>query len=168
MNSSNKILIPSIVVLLLLVAAFVGYAYFGKSDVATTTDTTPIDTTTDTAPVADTTGTPSDPTATPVASTSTYKDGTYSATGTYHTPESTEHVAVTLTLANDIVTDANVTINAAIPESRQYQARFLSNYKAQVIGKSIESLHLSEVSGSSLTSGGFNDAVTQIEAQAKS
>jgi hypothetical protein len=52
------------------------------------------------------------------------------------------------------------------PETVHYQGLFIANYKQYVIGKSIDSLNLSEVSGSSLTSSGFNAAVAEIKAQA--
>jgi hypothetical protein len=52
-------------------------------------------------------------------------------------------------------------------EGQQYQTTFQNNFKALVVGKDIASVHLTEVSGSSLTPVGFDDALTMIEAQAK-
>ena len=167
-------LITGIIGLIVLVVAYVAYAYFSSSNtIATAAAQTPIDTTSS---ASQTTGTPATtpvsttpaPTPAPVANASKYKDGTYSATGTYRTPESVETINVTLTLANDVVTDVTSTISASAPESAQYQRKFLTNYKALVVGKSIDSLKLSQVSGSSLTSGGFNSALAQIKAKALS
>ncbi len=126
------------------------------------------------APAADATQeavtTPTDTaTATPAgtsSNTSPYKDGTYTAQSTYRTPETTEPLTVTLTLQNGIVTDANVVGDPQAPETVRYQGMFIANYKPLVIGKSIDSLSLTHVSGSSLTSSGFNAAVAEIKAQA--
>jgi hypothetical protein len=46
------------------------------------------------------------------------------------------------------------------------QTDFAANYKTQVIGKKIEGLELSKISGSSLTPKGFNDALEKIRSQA--
>jgi hypothetical protein len=98
--------------------------------------------------------------------TSSFKDGTYSAVGSYDTPAGTEHVGVSLTIAGGVVTAADVTSEAVAPESKRYQAMFISGYKTQVIGKNISDLNLDKVSGSSLTPQGFDDAVAQIKTEA--
>lgn len=103
----------------------------------------------------------------PTTSTgATYKDGTYSATGTYATPESKETVGVTATLANGAITDVSLSQNPTRGESREYQQKFISGYKSLVIGKKIDGLSLSRVAGSSLTSNGFNAALDEIRADA--
>ena len=99
--------------------------------------------------------------------TSVYKNGTYSATGSYMSPGGDDQIAVTLTLANDIITDVSVTPSAGDGTSRRYQNRFVSGYKQYVVGKNIADVQLTSVSGSSLTPIGFNEALTQIKAQAK-
>jgi uncharacterized protein with FMN-binding domain len=104
------------------------------------------------------------PTSTPTgSSTSTYKDGTYTTTGSYNSPAGTESIGVSVTLANNIVTAATVTSQAKDPTAKTYQSYFVSGYKSYVIGKSITSIKLSSVSGSSLTSQGFNAALKRIE-----
>ena len=109
----------------------------------------------------------------PAESTSTsavasFKDGTYSAEGDYIVHIGPKHINVTLTLKNNIITDANVKNEADDKTSVNYQNKFISGYKEFVIGKSIVGLHLTKVSGSSLTPNGFNDALQKIETQAKS
>jgi hypothetical protein len=103
------------------------------------------------------------------ASTSTgdYKNGTYTASGSYTTPESTETISVTVTLSNDTVSDVSINGSPQAHESQQYQELFKEGYKSLVVGKNINSISLSRVSGSSLTSRGFNDAIAQIENEAK-
>lgn len=99
---------------------------------------------------------------------STYKDGTYNASGSYKSPGGTERVDVQLTLAGDSISEITVTPQAATPTSKQFQGEFVNNYKSMVVGKNIDEVELSKVAGSSLTSGGFNEALTQIKDQAKS
>lgn len=97
----------------------------------------------------------------------TYKDGTYSATGSYSSPGGNEEIAITVTIASGNITATEATPKAASNESRDYQDEFAANYKEQVIGKAIGSLNLGNVSGSSLTSRGFNEALDIIRSQAK-
>lgn len=100
--------------------------------------------------------------------TGDYKSGSYSATGSYQSPGGTEQVAVSVTLDGNTITAATVTPKAASPTSVQYQGEFVDGFKALVIGKDIDQVELSKVSGSSLTSRGFNDALEQIKDQAGS
>jgi uncharacterized protein with FMN-binding domain len=101
------------------------------------------------------------------SSSATYKDGTYSATGHYDSPGGTESVDVSLTLVNSRVSAADVRSGANDPTALSYQTIFISGYKSFVVGKKINTIKLSNVSGSSLTSQGFNNALKQIERQAQ-
>lgn len=96
-----------------------------------------------------------------------YKDGTYRAVGAYDTPESTEAIGVSLTLQNGVVVSSTADTNPTRPQSQRYQADFIRNYKAQVVGRSLDELDLQRVAGSSLTSAGFDVAVARIKIQAK-
>jgi len=104
----------------------------------------------------------------PANSPSSYKDGTYTARGSYTSPGGNESVTVSITLKDNVVTASSVEEGAGDPEAREYQQDFISGYKAFVTGKDVDSIHLSRVSGSSLTSIGFNNALNQIKNQAKS
>ena len=127
------------------------------------------------APSSNTSSTASNPATNPVTTTPppatnkqySYKDGTYTATGAYMSPGGEDQVTVTLTLAHDVITSVNVTPGAQDRTSQRYQDRFISGYKQYVVGKNIASVNVGVVSGSSLTPIGFNDALTQIKAQAK-
>jgi uncharacterized protein with FMN-binding domain len=99
-------------------------------------------------------------------SAAAYTDGTYTADGQYQTPETVEKISVTLTLADGVVTDVEVTGDPQAPETEQYQGQFIDGIADEVEGKSIDELNVSRVAGSSLTSGGFNDAVESIKEQA--
>ena len=60
-----------------------------------------------------------------------------------------------------------MTGDAARPQSRQYQQAFMGGIAGEVVGKDIDDLSVSRVAGSSLTSGGFNDALETIKADAR-
>jgi len=100
------------------------------------------------------------------ATGSAYTDGTYTAEGSYQTPESVEKVSVTLTLEGNVVTDVEVTGDPQARESQQYQSQFIGGIADEVVGKSIDDISVSRVAGSSLTSGGFNKAVEEIKSEA--
>jgi uncharacterized protein with FMN-binding domain len=111
--------------------------------------------------------TPSDTSSTLAGSGSLYQDGTYSADGTYVSPNGTETVGVELTLASGTVTAVNITQHPSNPNTRKFQGEFAGGIAAQVVGKSIDELKVSKVAGSSLTSGGFNQAVETIKSEAQ-
>ncbi|MDQ6658228.1 MAG: hypothetical protein M3Z00_08400 [Actinomycetota bacterium] len=95
-----------------------------------------------------------------------FKDGQYSATGTYNSPGGIQHLGVTITVAADTVTAAKLDLLGDAGVAHSYQTLFASGYSAQVIGKKITSIKLGAVAGSSLTGIGFNMALQQIESQA--
>jgi uncharacterized protein with FMN-binding domain len=96
-----------------------------------------------------------------------YKNGQYTATGSYNSPGGTEKLGVTITLAADKVVKSDLNLLGGAGLSHSFQQAFQSGYSGQVIGKDIDAISVGAVSGSSLTSMGFNDALKQIESQAK-
>jgi uncharacterized protein with FMN-binding domain len=113
-----------------------------------------------------TTSAPSSPLATS-GTAAGYKDGTYSADGNYVSPNGTETVGVELTLADGAVSAVKITEHPTNPNTKKFQGEFAGGIQAQVVGKKLDELNVSKVAGSSLTSGGFNDAVEKIKSQAK-
>jgi uncharacterized protein with FMN-binding domain len=101
------------------------------------------------------------------SSGSVYRDGTYSADGTYRSPQGQETVGVQLTLASGAVTAVKITEHPSNPNTRKFQGEFSGGIAAQVVGRNIDELNVEKVAGSSLTSGGFNEAVEKIKAEAK-
>ncbi len=95
-----------------------------------------------------------------------YRDGTYAAEGGYVSPGGEQLVAVELTLKGDIVTAVTVTPEGKDPQSRLFQEKFAGGIAEAVVGKDIDTLNVTRVAGSSLTSGGFNDALAAIKADA--
>lgn len=150
-NSKTKIVSISVGVLVVIAIIFMVFDKKApEANVAiteTTNNVTPIDTT--------------------KSSVVLYKDGTYSATGSYMSPGGPDKVGVKLTLVGGVISDITVTPIAGDKVSEKFQAQFMSGYKTLVLGKKIDGLKLDKVSGSSLTPIGFNDALEQIKAQAK-
>jgi hypothetical protein len=111
-----------------------------------------------TAPVS----TPS-PTPSPTTASSTYADGNYSATGTYNSPGGKEILRVTLDLKNDDITDLAVTSVQINSTAVPYETAFEGGIQSVAVGKDISTLNIGPVAGSSLSSIGFNRAITTIK-----
>ncbi|MGX6449424.1 FMN-binding protein [Patulibacter sp. S7RM1-6] len=105
-------------------------------------------------------------TASGSASSGSYRDGTYSADGSYTSPAGQETVGVQLTVQDGKVTAVEVTPQASNPNSQKFQGEFADGISGEVVGKSLDDLRVSKVSGSSLTSGGFNAAVERVKSEA--
>ncbi|GAA2529582.1 hypothetical protein GCM10009860_06600 [Microbacterium mitrae] len=99
--------------------------------------------------------------------TSTYADGTYTAEGSY-SPQAglIEAISVTITLQDDVITAVEVSGDPQERESVEYQSKFIGGIADEVVAKSIDKINVSRVAGSSLTSGGFNQAIETIKAEA--
>jgi uncharacterized protein with FMN-binding domain len=95
-----------------------------------------------------------------------YTDGTYTATGAYISPAGPSEVSVEITLESDTVTSVTVTPLQTDPTAKGFQTKFAGGIADVVVGQDIDTLKVSRVGGSSLTSGGFNDALAQIKAEA--
>lgn len=100
------------------------------------------------------------------AAGSRYKDGTYTAGGSYQTPETVEKISVSITVKSDTVTAVEVTGDPQASETKHYQSQFIGGISAQVVGKKLDEISVSRVSGSSLTSKGFNQALATIRTEA--
>lgn len=98
---------------------------------------------------------------------SSYKDGTYTAAGVYRSPAGGESVTVSLTLKDDKVTGATFSGDATHKKSIEMQTAFSGGFTEQVVGKSLDEVAVGVVNGSSLTGGGFMDAVAKIKVEAK-
>ena len=161
-TSPNRAIIGIIVVALIAIAATaVIITTSKKDDTATTNDTNTTQTADNTA--NDTTNSAN----AAVDSSTTFKDGTYTATGSYQTPGGQESIDLTVTLSGNTISDAKVTQNATGGEAAQFQSKFAGGYRSLVVGKKITDVSLTRVAGSSLTPIGFNNAISDIENQAK-
>ena len=100
------------------------------------------------------------------ASSSALKDGTYTATGDYQSPGGPAAVAVEVTLKSGTITAVKVEPKAADPTAQQYERQFAGGIGGVAVGKPIEGLQVGAVSGSSLTSQGFEKALASIRSEA--
>ncbi len=161
MNTKNYFAILAVIAVVLAGGA---YAFSGSNSnqeaavaqVPASTDTSPVSTT----------DMPENG-ATSSLVTRNFKDGTYTAQGEYKAPSGTEIITVGVTLKDDIITDATVMGTPVNPNSKRYQGQFISGYKEFVVGKLINEVNLSTVSGSSLTPVGFNAALDKIKIASK-
>jgi major membrane immunogen (membrane-anchored lipoprotein) len=96
-----------------------------------------------------------------------YADGDYSAEGSYSNPGGESTVKVDLTISDGTISDVTVTPEAENGTSKQYQEKFAGGIADEVVGKSLDDLDVTKVAGSSLTSGGFNEAIEQIKSDAQ-
>lgn len=96
-----------------------------------------------------------------------YKDGRYTADGSYQTPETVEKITVSVTIADDTVTAVKVTGDPQSTETTHYQGQFIGGISTVVVGKKLDDISVHKVAGSSLTSTGFNQALAKIRAEAK-
>lgn len=103
------------------------------------------------------------PTQTP-SPAPTYKDGIYSAIGTYGGLPS--HLTVTLDLQQGLIRNVQVKTHATDPTSLDYQRRFAEAVPAVVAGKSLQDVKVGKLAGASGCPIGFNDALAQIRRQA--
>lgn len=95
-----------------------------------------------------------------------YRDGSFQANGTYQSPNGSENIIVVIELENDIVTGVDVTINPNNPTTANYQGQFADGIGDIVVGQDIDTLDVTVVAGSSLTSNGFREALNAIKADA--
>ena len=109
---------------------------------------------------------PASASASSPSSSGSLKDGTYSATGDYQSPGGPSAVAVTVTLRSGTITAVKVDPKAPNPTAQQYESQFASGIGAVAVGKPIEGLQVGAVSGSSLTSQGFEKALAAIRSEA--
>lgn len=156
-NSSNKALIGIIVVVLLVAATTAAIVWSANNSTKETESS-----------VSTTSPSPSSTADEESDVLSQYKSGSYSADGNYQTPGGRESIGVTVTLSDDgTITEATATPEGKTGESQEFQSKFVSGFKSQVVGKKIDEVSLSRVAGSSLTPNGFNNAIDDIQDQAK-
>lgn len=172
MNSTDKrkqVIAGLAVIVIIAVIVVAGMAATQKPQSVSTTETITTESPSSDAAASatPTSATKASGTTSAPAATQAYKDGTYSSTGSYSSPGGNESISVTVTLKNGVITSTTAQGNASDSESSEYQSKFVSGYKSLVVGKSIDTVSLSRVSGSSLTSKGFNSAINTIKAQAK-
>ena len=157
-NSVSKYAVPGAAIALIAVAIIMVYSSKKTSPETSSTTATPV------ASMAPAMTSPTSQTTT----SGDYKDGVYEADGTYLTPGGEQRITIAVTLKDNVVTDSTFTTHSEGPASGRFQGEFGDNYKPMVVGKNINELQLTKVSGSSLTPQGFMNALEKIKAEAQS
>jgi uncharacterized protein with FMN-binding domain len=98
--------------------------------------------------------------------TGDFADGTYSATGSYISPNGSETIGVEVTLENNVITAVTVDTNPTNPTTSRFQMMFAGGIEAEVVGMPVDEVQVTRVAGSSLTGNGFTDALETIKADA--
>lgn len=98
---------------------------------------------------------------------SLYKDGSYSANGSYETPAGLESVKLSLNISNNQIATATFEATSENDKSIYFQDLFKKGFESEVVGKNIDEVNLSVINGSSLTPNGFMDALNKIKSEAK-
>ncbi|MGY6497494.1 MAG: FMN-binding protein [Microcella sp.] len=107
-------------------------------------------------------------TTTPATGPAPYVAGLYAGNGTYTSPNGRENIVVFVTIDGEgVVADVTVTPGANNPTVAFYQGEFAEGIAAEVVGKHLDELDVTRVAGSSLTSGGFREALEQIRSEAR-
>ncbi len=149
-KKGNGIIIGTVAALVVAVAAYGFYTYSKNGNNQIVIDVTPTPTPT-----------------TEVVKNFMFKDGSYSAIGTYNSPAGAEDIGVNVTVKEDVITDATVEVKATNPASKNWQTTVSKNIKSVVVGKKLNDVVLDKVSGSSLTPKAWNEAITKIQTQAR-
>ena len=94
-------------------------------------------------------------------------DGTFRASGGYQSPNGPETIEVSITITDGVIEAVEVIPGATNSTSKRYQGDFAGGVAAEVVGKSLEEADVTRVAGSSLTSGGFAEALQTMRQDAK-
>ena len=92
-----------------------------------------------------------------------YIDGTYVVENTYFVmPGFEEPMQTTVTIADNIIVDAEVRFASRDPHSLIHQRDFSIAYRDEVIGTPLRGASFSRIGRASLTTIGFNDALVEV------
>lgn len=92
--------------------------------------------------------------------------GAYVTTITYEVPDGQEQNTLKLVLKDGVVAKLEVGITTKIGESVSYQQNFAKAVNKQVVGKKLADLtKIDTVSGASLTTTAFNEAIAKLQDQ---
>lgn len=160
MSPETKPKLIGLIVVGLLVAAGTGTVIWMNRDDTTDTGSSEVSTSTQSS-------TSSTDSTTPTDTDASYKNGTYSADGSYRSPGGNEKIGVTLTISDEVITSVSIDAYATDGDAKQYQALFKEGISEEVVGKKVSEVRVSRVSGSSLTSTGFNNALEAIKSEAE-
>ena len=95
--------------------------------------------------------------------TNKYKNGEFSENIKYDSPGGSEDLGVNIKIENDVVVSLSIIEGAHHPKSKQYQKAFIDGVEGKVVGKNLDEVSPSTISGASLTTNAFNLMIRQIK-----
>ena len=99
----------------------------------------------------------------------TVDGNTYTTTVEYDVPEGTESNSFSLVIKDGIISSIEVGITTNSKASLKYQQDFAKNIDSLVVGQKISELKsIDRVSGASVTTTAFNDALLKLQQQLQS
>jgi len=99
----------------------------------------------------------------------TVDGNTYTTTVEYDVPEGTESNSFSLVIKDGIISSIEVGITTNSKASLKYQQDFAKNINSLVVGQKISELKsIDRVSGASITTTAFNDALLKLQQQLQS
>jgi len=99
----------------------------------------------------------------------TVDDNTYTTTVEYDVPEGTESNSFSLVIKDGIISSIEVGITTTNKASLKYQQDFAKNIASIIVGQKISELKsIDRVSGASVTTTAFNDALLKLRQQLQS
>ena len=99
----------------------------------------------------------------------TVDGNTYTTTIEYDVPEGTESNSISLVINEGIISSVEVGITTTNKASLKYQQDFAKNIPSIVVGQKISELKsIDRVSGASITTTAFNDALLKLQQQLQS
>ena len=87
--------------------------------------------------------------------------------GGYQSLNGAETIEVNITIDGGVVSAVEVIPQATSSTSQRYQGNFAGGIAGEIIGKSLDEADVDRVAGSSLTGGGFAEALESIRQDAK-
>lgn len=94
-------------------------------------------------------------------------NGTYTSTQTYSVHGKTDTVKTTLVISDDTITDMTMTWVSGNKDSQSWVTNYQSVVSSKIEGQKITDITSAYVSGSTLTSNAFKNAIIDIKSQAK-
>ena len=170
MDTRNKIFAVVGTVAILATAGITGLALFAQKD---TTGTARTGATSSQTPTSGTSSSSTGSTAATSTSmgsmmSSGYKDGTYSSTISYNVPHGGQNsVKATVVISSGKISSVTTNDNYTDGQSSYYVSSFDSSVSSDAVGQPIGSYSPSQIGGASLTTYAFDQAISDIAAQAK-
>jgi major membrane immunogen (membrane-anchored lipoprotein) len=106
-------------------------------------------------------------TLTPSSGGAISRDGSYQVTQKYRTPEGTSAAVFAITISNGLISQATTTYQSGDRESQKYVSLYNAGFGTATIGKSLKDIDEVYISGASLTSAAFDQALVSLKQQAQ-